>query len=157
MISLDAFDRKILKLLQQDATVQLEEIAAAIGLSASPCWRRIKRLEAEGVIRGRVALLDRKRLNLGVTVFVAVRTNQHTPEWLETFSRAVDGIPEIVELYRMSGQIDYLLKVVVPDIGAYDAVYKQLIGKLPLFDVSSMFAMEEIKATHVLPLDYLGG
>ena len=156
MASLDEFDRKILKLLQRDATMQLEDIAAEVGLSASPCWRRIKRLEADGVIRGRVALLDRKRLNLGVTVFVAIRTNQHAPEWLEKFSRTVGDIPEIVEFHRMSGQIDYLLKVVVPDIAAYDAVYKRLIAKLPLFDVNSMFAMEEIKATHVLPLEYLG-
>ena len=151
---LDEFDIKILKLLQEDSSLQMEEVAQRIGLSASPCWRRIKRLEQEGVIARRVVLLDRKQVNLAVTVFVSVRTNQHEPTWLEAFSRAVADLPEVVEFYRMSGQMDYLLKIVVPTIEAYDAVYKRLIAKLPLFDISSMFAMEELKSTTCLPLDY---
>jgi len=151
---LDDFDVKILDALQRDATMQIEDIAAEAGLSTSPCWRRIKRLEAEGIISRRVALLNRKKLNLSVTVFVAVRTNQHSPEWLSQFAGVVEDFPEVVEFYRMSGQIDYLLKIVVPDIDAYDAIYKRLISRLPVFDVSSMFAMEEIKASTVLPLNY---
>ncbi len=154
MSVLDDFDIKILKLLQEDSSLQMEEIAQRVGLSASPCWRRIKRLEAEGVIDRRVALLDRKQVNLPVTVFVFVRTNQHAPDWLDSFAQAVADLPEVLEFYRMSGQVDYLLKIVVPTIEAYDAVYKRLIAKLPLFDVSSMFAMEELKATTNLPLGY---
>ena len=154
MSLLDEFDIKILNALQRDASLQIEDIASEVGLSPSPCWRRIKRLEAEGIIRHRVALLNRKKLNLSVTVFVAVRTNEHSPEWLTRFAGVVNDLPEVVEFYRMSGQIDYLLKIVVPDIDAYDAIYKRLIGRLPVFDVSSMFAMEEIKASTALPLSY---
>jgi len=154
MAVLDEFDVKILKLLQEDSSLQMEEIAQRVGLSASPCWRRIKRLEAEGVIGKRVVLLDRKQVNLPVIVFVAVRTNQHAPDWLASFSKAVAELPEVIEFYRMSGDMDYLLKIVVPTIEAYDAVYKRLIAKLPLFDVSSMFAMEELKSTTCLPLGY---
>ncbi len=119
---MDEFDRKILTCLQQDATIPIAEIAELVGLSTSPCWRRIQKLEAEGVIRERVALLDAEKLNVGVTVFVSIRTNQHNMEWAEKFCRAVAEIPEVVEFYRMSGAVDYLLRVVVPDIAAYDAV-----------------------------------
>ncbi len=152
---MDAIDRKILGALQEDAGRAVAEIAAEVGLSQSPCWRRIQKLEADGVIRRRVALLDAAKLNVGVTVFMAVRTDRHEPGWLETFAAAVADIPEIVEFYRMSGEVDYLLKVVVPDIAAFDAVYKRLIGRVPLSDVTSSFAMERIKETAALPLDYV--
>ncbi len=151
---MDNIDKKILSFLQKDATTPVAEIAERVGLSTTPCWRRIQKMEEAGVIRARVALLDGQKLNAGVTVFVAVRTNEHSAEWLEAFSRAVVEIPEVVEFYRMSGDVDYLLRVVVPDIAAYDAVYKRLISRVSLSDVSSSFAMEEIKYTTALPLDY---
>lgn len=151
---LDEIDRKILYHLQEDATLGVAELAERVGLSPSPCWRRVQRLEESGVIRRRVALLDPGRMNVDVTVFVAVRTNQHNAEWAEKFCRAVMEIPEVVEFYRMSGQVDYLLRVVVPDIAAYDAVYKRLIKVADLFDVSSSFAMERIKYTTALPVTY---
>ncbi len=130
------------------------KIARRVGLSSSPCWRRIQNLDESGVIRGRVALLDSAALNLSVTVFVTVRTGQHNHRWLERFASIVTEFPEVVEFYRMSGEIDYLLRVVVPDVGAYDQFYKRLIEKINLSDVSSSFAMEEIKYTTALPLDY---
>ena len=147
-------DKKILALLQQDASIPLNEIAEKVSLSATACWKRIRNLEISGVIRSRVALLDPARLNVGVTVFVAVKTSQHNAAWLEKFARAVSAVPEVVEFYRMSGEIDYLLRVVVPDIAGYDAVYKRLIRAVDMFDVSSSFAMEQIKYTTALPLDY---
>lgn len=152
---MDALDRKILSSLQQDATLSIAEIAERTGLSPSPCWRRIQMLERSGVIERRVALLNAEKLNVGVTVFASVRTDQHNLPWLEKFARAVADIPEIVEVYRMSGEIDYLLRIVVPDIAGYDAVYKRLIGLVDLYDVSSSFAMEKIKHTTALPLDYV--
>jgi Lrp/AsnC family transcriptional regulator len=149
---MDSFDRKILTCLQSDASLSVAEIAEQVGLSATPCWRRIRNLEKAGIIRGRVALLDRHKLGLGTTVFVAVRTREHTEDWLDAFARAVNDFPEVVELHRMSGDVDYLLKVVVADITAYDDFYKRLIARVPLSDVSSSFAMEEIKSTTALPL-----
>ncbi len=151
---LDAKDLQILAILQRDAMTPVAEIAERIGLSTTPCWRRIQKLEAEGVIRRRVALLDPAALNVPVSVFVAIRTNRHSAEWLEQFRRALEGIPEVVEAYRMSGEIDYLLRVVVPDIAGYDAVYKRLIERIELADVNSSFSMEEMKHTTALPLDY---
>lgn len=151
---MDAVDRRILSCLQEDATLPLEALAERVGLSPSPCWRRIQKLEAQGVIKKRVALLDPDKLNVGVTVFVAVRTNRHDMEWAEQFCRAVSDIPEVVEFYRMSGETDYLLRVVVPNIAAYDDVYKRLIKTASLHDVSSNFAMERIKYTTALPVDY---
>ncbi len=151
---MDQIDRKILTLLQEDATLPVAAIAERVALTATPCWRRIQKLEEAGIIRGRVALLDRGKLNLGVTVFVAVRTNQHNMAWYERFARAVAEFDEIVGFYRMSGEVDYLLHVVVPDIAGYDAVYKRLIAKIELTDVSSSFAMEVIKETVRLPLAY---
>jgi Lrp/AsnC family transcriptional regulator len=151
---MDATDRQILALLQEDATLPLAEIARKVGLSATPCWRRIQKLEEAKVIRRRVALLDPAEINVGVTAFVFVRTNQHGLAWLEKFAAAVRDLPEVVEFYRMSGQVDYLLRVVVPDIAAYDRFYKKLIAKIELSDVSSSFAMEQIKYTTALPLDY---
>lgn len=151
---MDNIDRKILSCLQDDATMPVSQIAERVGLSTSPCWRRIQKLEEDGVIRKRVALLDGDRLNVGVTVFVAIKTNRHEAEWLKNFARAVTDVPEVVELYRMSGDVDYLMKVVVPDIAAYDDVYKRLIEKVSFSDVSSYFAMEQMKYTTALPLGY---
>ena len=151
---MDDVDRKILSLLQLNADLALADIAERVGLSTTPCWRRIQNLEKAGVIRARVALLDPARINLGVTVFVRIRTNRHDLDWLRQFAAAVADIPEIVEVYRISGDIDYVLKAVVPDIASYDAIYKQLIGRVPMMDVSSNFAMEEIKLTTALPLAY---
>jgi Lrp/AsnC family transcriptional regulator len=151
---MDKFDRAILNLLQDDASLPVAEIAERIGLTTTPCWRRIQRLESEGVIRKRVAVLDPLKLNVGVTVFVSVRTGHHSTDWLKSFHKLVASIPEVTEFYRMAGQTDYLLKVVVPDISAYDRVYKRLIGGTDLADVSSSFAMEEIKCTSRLPLEY---
>ncbi|MDX1529862.1 MAG: Lrp/AsnC family transcriptional regulator [Gammaproteobacteria bacterium] len=151
---MDAIDRKILTQLQNDASLSTAEIAERVGLSTTPCWRRIQNLEKSGVIRKRVALLDRARLNIGIDVFVAIRTSQHNIEWLEKFARAVVEFPEVVEFYRMSGEIDYLMRVVVPDIPAYDRFYKRLIQQANISDVSSSFAMERIKYTTALPLDY---
>ena len=152
---LDATDRKILALLQHDASLSVADIAEKVNLSVTPCWRRIQKLDEAGVIQRRVALLDASKLNLGVTAFVAIRTSQHNPAWLEKFAKAVASIPEIVEVYRMSGDVDYLLRVVVPDIAGYDAVYKKLIKSVELTDVSSSFAMEKLKSTTALPLDYV--
>ena len=151
---MDTFDKKILALLQEDTTLPVAEIAEKVGLSTTPCWRRIQKMEQAGVIRARVALLDGEALNAGVTVFVAVKTNRHDADWLAEFASTVSAIPEVVEFYRMSGEIDYLLRVVVPDIAAYDGVYKRLIERVALADVSSSFAMEQIKYTTALPLHY---
>lgn len=151
---LDQTDRQILACLQDDATMPVAEIARRVGLSSTPCWRRIQKLEEAKVIRRRVALLDQKKLNVGVTVFVFIRTNRHTRDWLEQFAAAVDDMPEVVEFHRMSGEVDYLLKVVVPDIAAYDQFYRKLISQIELYDVSSSFAMEQIKFTTALPLRY---
>ena len=152
---LDSFDKKILDCLQDNADMPLSEVAARVGLSTTPCWRRIKRLQDDGVVRARVALLDRKAVNAGVTVFVAVRTAQHNAQWLTRFAKAVASFPEVMDCYRMSGEIDYLIRLALPDIEAYDAFYKRLIAKVELSDVTSMFAMEEIKSTTRLPLNYL--
>jgi len=151
---MDAIDRKILGCLQQNATMPLAEIAERVGLSATPCWRRIQKMEESGIILGRVALLDATKLNVGVTVFLSVKTGQHSREWLKEFADAVVEMPEVAEFYRMSGEVDYLLRVVVPDIAAYDAFYKRLIEKVPLSEISSSFAMEQIKYTTSLPLSY---
>jgi len=152
---MDAIDRKILQCLREDATLPVAAVAERVGLSATPCWRRIQNLEKAGVIRKRVALLDPERLNVGVTVFVRLKTSQHNQVWLEGFARAVAEIDEVVEFYRLSGDVDYLLRIVVPDIAGYDAVYKRLIEVADLADVSSNFAMETIKHTTALPLGYL--
>ena len=151
---MDDIDKRILKVLQVNADLPVAEIAEQVGLSASPCWRRIQKLEAEGIIERRVALLNPEKMNVGVTVFVAIRTSRHDEDWLADFAAKVTRIPEVVELYRMSGEIDYMLRIVVPDIRAYDGVYKRLIAAVPLFDVSSSFAMEAIKYTTALPVDY---
>src|SRR5687767_9732586 len=147
---MDSIDKRILKLLQEDASLPLATLAERVGLSQTPCWRRIQKLKAAGVIRKQVTLVDPASVNLGVTVFVAVRTSEHTPQWLERFAKGVAEIPEVLELYRMSGDVDYLLRVVVPDIAGYDRVYRKLIKAATLHDVSSSFAMECIKYTTAL-------
>ncbi len=152
---MDRVDQKILSLLQEDSTLSLQQIGEAVHLSASPCWRRLQRLEDEGYILRRVALLSPQKLNVGVTVFVAIRTTQHNDRWMQRLGELVAEIPEIVEFYRMSGDIDYLLRVVVPDVSGYDAVYKRLVSGIELSGVSSSFAMEQIKSTTALPLNYL--
>ena len=151
---MDTTDIKILDCLQVDAALSVSDVAKKVGLSTSPCWNRIQRLEQSGIIRGRVALLDAESLNLRVTAFVSIRTNQHSTEWFEKFSKSISSFPEVVEFYRMSGDVDYLLRVVVPDIASYDDFYKRLIEHVDLTDVSSSFAMEEIKYTTTLPLEY---
>lgn len=152
---IDALDRRILAILQTDASLSNTEIADRVGLSSTPCWRRIQRLEAAGFFKRRVMLLDEERMNVGVSVFIAVRTNQHTKEWAEKFFKAVSSFPEIVDFFRLSGEIDYLLRAVVPDIKSYDKLYQRLIDKVDLYDVSSMFAMETLKSTTELPLAYV--
>jgi Lrp/AsnC family transcriptional regulator len=142
---MDRLDRKILRLLQEDSTLAVADVAKKVGLSTTPCWRRIQKLEEEGVIRRRVAVLDPEKVN----------TRVNSMEWLKRFSEVIQEFPEVVEFYRMSGDVDYLLRVVVPDIAAYDAFYKRLIAKIEIRDVSSAFAMEQIKYTTQLPLDYL--
>lgn len=151
---MDTMDKKILELLQADADTPVAAIAERVHLSVTPCWRRIQKLREAGIIRKHVALCDAAKLNVGVTVFVSIRTNQHSQAWLERFSKGVREIPEVVELYRMSGDIDYLLRVVVPDIAGYDSVYKKLIKVADLYDVSSSFSMEQMKYTTALPLNY---
>ena len=151
-VTLDQTDLAILNILQQDASLAVADIARRVNLSVTPCWRRIQRMEEQGVIRRRVALLDGERIGAGLSVFVAVRTNEHNAEWLKNFSEVVSAMPEVVEFYRMSGDVDYLLRVVVGDMRQYDAFYKKLISKVKLTDVSSSFAMEQIKYTTALPL-----
>jgi len=154
-VKLDRVDLRILALLQEDASLSLQKVAERVNLSATPCWRRIQRLRKLGVIRREVAILDAAAVNLPVTVFVTVRTNQHTAEWLDRFARGVTALPEVLEFYRMSGDVDYLLRIVVPDISGYDAFYKRLIKVAEIHDVSSSFAMEEIKFSTALPLPHV--
>ena len=152
----DKYDRRILACLQEDADISLAELAEQVNLTKNPCWRRMQKLQQSGVIRRKIVLLDADKLNLGVTVFVNIRTNQHSAEWLRKFAEVVDSIPEIVEFYRMSGDVDYTLKVVVPSIEAYDTVYRKMIEQVDIYNVSSYFAMEKLKNTTALPLDYVG-
>jgi Lrp/AsnC family transcriptional regulator len=149
---MDAIDRKILAVLQKDASLSVAEIGNRVGLSSTPCWKRIQRLEADGVIQRRVAIVDQDRVGLGVTVFVSVETGDHSEEWLKRFADVVSGLPEVMEFYRMAGDVDYMLRVVVPDIPGYDAFYKRLIATVPLKNVTSRFAMEKIKSTTELPI-----
>jgi Lrp/AsnC family transcriptional regulator len=152
-LQIDDVDRKILACLQRDASITIAELAEQVCLSSTPCWRRVQRLEKEGVIKARVALLDPVKLDLGISVFVQVKTNYHSKEWLDRFSKVVSRFPEVVEFYRVTGEFDYLLRVIVADIGSYDRFYKQLIEQTDLNDVRSSFAMEQIKYTTALPLE----
>jgi Lrp/AsnC family transcriptional regulator len=154
---MDTIDRKILDILQADATVPVAAIAERVGLSAAPCWRRIKRMEDEGLIKRRVALVDRRKANVPMTLFVSVRTTRHAGQWLEDFRRVISDIPEIVEAWRLTGEVDDLLRIVVPDVDTYDVVYKRLINRLEFADISSAIAMEELKYTTAIPTDYLLG
>ena len=152
---IDKIDRKIIDILQIDATVPIAAIAEQVGLSSAPCWRRIKKLEDEGVIYRRVALIDRRKANVPMTVFVAVKAPRHATEWLNAFRKLIAGVPEIVEAWRLTGDTDYLLRLVVPDVEAYDAVYQRLIARLDFSDVNSSIAMEEMKFTTAIPTIYL--
>jgi Lrp/AsnC family transcriptional regulator len=149
---MDAIDRKILNVLQQDASLSVAEIGQRIGLSSTPCWKRIQRLEADGVILKRVALVDQTKIGVGINVFVSIETGDHSQEWLERFAQTVSAMPEVLDFFRMAGDVDYLLRVVVPDMQAYDAFYKRLIAAIPLKNVTSRFAMEKIKSTTALPM-----
>ena len=149
---MDAIDRKILAVVQEDASLSVAEIGSRVGLSSTPCWKRIQRLEADGVIQKRVALIDPAKIGLGITVFVSVETGDHSQDWLQRFAELVGAMPEVMEFYRMAGDVDYMLRVVVPDIAGYDSFYKKLIGTVPLKNVTSRFAMEQIKSTTALPI-----
>jgi Lrp/AsnC family transcriptional regulator len=149
---MDVTDRKILTLLQGDASLSVAEIGSRVGLSSTPCWKRIQRLEADGVIQRRVALVDQDKIGLGITVFVSIETGDHSQDWLSKFADMVGAMPEVMEFYRMAGDVDYMLRVVVPDIQGYDTFYKKLIASVPLKNVTSRFAMEKIKATTALPI-----
>jgi Lrp/AsnC family transcriptional regulator len=151
----DKIDRKILELLQQNAELTAADIADRVGLSKAPCWRRIKKLQEDGVVKQTVALLDARALNVGTTVFVMLKTARHNQAWFEKFVSVVRDIPEVTEIHRMSGDVDYLMRIVVPDIDAYDVVYKRLISAVEFLDVSASFALETIKYTTALPLSYV--
>ena len=149
---MDAIDRKILAVVQQDASLSVAEIGQRVGLSSTPCWKRMQRLEAEGVIMRRVALIDPDKVGLGITVFVSIETGDHSQDWLSQFAQVVDAMPEVMEFYRMAGDVDYVLRVVVQDMAGYDTFYKKLIATVPLKNVTSRFAMERIKSTTALPI-----
>ncbi|MBV9954332.1 MAG: Lrp/AsnC family transcriptional regulator [Pseudolabrys sp.] len=150
--SMDAIDRKILAVVQDNASLSVAEIGQRVGLSSTPCWKRLQRLEADGVITKRVALIEPEKIGLGVTVFVSIETGDHSQDWLKKFADVVKAMPEVMEFYRMAGDVDYMLRVVVADIAGYDTFYKKLIGMIPLKNVTSRFAMERIKSTTALPI-----
>ena len=152
---MDRRDKAILKALQQDATMTVTDLAEKIGLSKSACWRRIQNLEESGIISARVTLLDQQALGLKLTVFAAVRTHEHNKAWFDQFHAVTTSMPNVMEVHRLSGDIDYLIRAVVPDMNRYDEMYKEMIARVNLYDVSSSFSMETIKYTTALPLDYL--
>ena len=149
---MDAIDRKILTVLQADSNISIAELADRVGLSQTPCWKRIQRLEQTGVIIKRVALVAPEKIGLGLTVFVQIETADHSGPWLEKFAQSVAAMPEVIEFYRMAGDVDYMLRVVVADMAAYDTFYKKLIETIPLKNVTSRFAMEKIKSVTALPV-----
>jgi Lrp/AsnC family transcriptional regulator len=149
---MDAIDRRILAVVQADASLSVAEIGQRVGLSSTPCWKRLQRLEADGVIQRRVALIDPDKVGLGISVFVSVETGDHSNDWLKRFAETVSAMPEVMEFYRMAGDVDYMLRVVVQDMASYDAFYKRLIAAVPLKNVTSRFAMERIKSTTELPI-----
>lgn len=153
---LDAIDRKILTVLQDDASLSVAEIGDRVGLSSTPCWKRIQKMEAEGIILRRVALVDQNKIGLGITVFVSVESGDHSDGWLKKFADAVSAMPEVMEFYRMAGDVDYMLRVVVADMHSYDIFYKKLISAVALKNVTSRFAMEKIKSVTALPVPTLG-
>ena len=150
---IDEFDRKILVELQNDGSLSIEQLSERVHLSRNACWRRVRILEEQGVIRKRVALVDAEKLGFGLSVFILVRTSRHEPEWLKLFRDAVTSLPEIIGVYRMSGDLDYVLRARVADMKAYDRLYQRLIAKVPLSDVSASFVMEEIRDTTVVPVE----
>lgn len=152
MENIDTFDRKILAILQRQADIALEDLGARVGLSRNAVWRRVKALEAGGVIRSRVALLAPEAVGLGLTVFMLIRTDRHAPDWLDKFARATRDMPEILGAYRMTGDLDYLIRARVADVKGYDRLYQELVRRVELADVSASFVMEEIKETTELPL-----
>ncbi len=149
---MDDYDREILRALQVDADQSVDSLADKVNLSRNACWRRVKQLESTGIIKGRVALVDSEAVDLGLTVLVLVRTNQHAADWADNFRKAVHAMPEITGAYRMSGELDYVLRVCVRDVKSYDAFYQRLTTRLRLSDISASFVMEEIKDTTALPL-----
>jgi Lrp/AsnC family transcriptional regulator len=150
--SMDEIDRSLLEILQQNATLSIAQMAERVGLSPTPCWKRIQKLEAAGVINRRVAIVDPDRVGVGLSVLVNIEAGEHTPEWLERFSRGVGALPEIMEAYRMAGDVDYMLRVAVADMAEYDAFYKRLIAIAPMKNVTSRFAMERLKHSTAYPL-----
>jgi Lrp/AsnC family transcriptional regulator len=153
MSKLDKIDRQILGLLQTDASLPIQQIAERVGLSVNPCWRRIRQMEEAGVIQARVALVDPEKVGLGLTVYVRVKTSQHSADWARKLNEVIAGMPEILECHRIGGDVDYLLKVVVEDMADYDRTYKEFIGRLPsLADVSALFSMERLKSATALPI-----
>jgi len=152
---IDRLDKKILEILQQDASLSLDDVGEKAGLSRNACWRRIRKLEEDGVITGRVAIIDPNTVNLGLSVFMAIRTTEHNADWLDSFHQAVRSIPEIVGAYRTSGDTDYILHARIPDVHAYDQLYQKLIERVALSDVSGSFVMEELKQVTELPLTFL--
>ena len=152
---MDAIDCKILDVLQADASLPIATIAERVGMSTAPCWRRIRKLEEDGVIVRRVALLSRRKANVPMTVFVSVKAPRHAVEWLQAFRKLIAGIPEIVEAWRLTGEADYQLRIVVPDIETYDVVYQRMISRLEFSDISSAIAMEEMKYTTAIPTNYI--
>jgi Lrp/AsnC family transcriptional regulator len=153
MTKLDKIDRQILALLQEDASVPIQQIAEKVGLSVNPCWRRIRQMEQAGIIQGRVALVNPEMVGLGLTVYVRVKTREHSAGWARTLNEVIAAMPEILECHRIGGDVDYLLKVVVEDMAGYDRTYKELINRLPsLADVSALFSMERLKSATALPI-----
>ena len=144
---MDAIDRKILTALQQDSTISIAELSDKVGLSQTPCWKPVQRLEASGVILRRVAIVSPEKIGLGLTAFVQIETGDHSAQWLDRFATTLSAMPEVMDIYRMAGDVDYMLRVVVPDMAAYDEFYKKLIGAVALRNVTSRFAMERIKAS----------
>jgi Lrp/AsnC family transcriptional regulator len=149
---MDEVDRKLLDLLQADATAGMSQLAEQVGLSPTPVWKRIQKLEQTGVIMKRVALIEPEAVGIGLIVFVAIEAHEHTPEWLAAFAAALDSMPEVMDAYRMAGEVDYMLRVAVPDMAEFDRFYKRLIGAVPLKNVTSRFAMERLKTTTAYPL-----
>ena len=154
---MDATDRRILELLQEDATLSIAQVGERVGLSQTPCWKRIQRLEADGVIERRVALLNPEKLGLKITALVSIETRDHSAPWIKNFASQISRMPEVLEIYRMAGDVDYVLRVVVPDMQAYDAFYKRLIEAVPLKNVTTRFAMERVKSTTALPVSHESG
>jgi Lrp/AsnC family transcriptional regulator len=150
---IDTIDRRILAELQRDGTLSVDQLSERVSLSRNACWRRVKRLEEDGIITGRVALVDAEKIGLGLSVFILVRTSRHDPEWLKAFRDAVTSLPEITGVYRMSGDLDYVLRARVADVKAYDRLYQRLIAKVAMSDVSASFVMEEIKETTAIPVE----